>query len=62
MQYNLFEYVNKCGIYMDKQFVISNELVKATFSTKGAELISFEPWCGIQDFVDSDYDFVNKRE
>ena len=61
MQYNLFEYVNKCGIYMDKQLVISNELVKATFSTKGAELISLEPWCGIQDFVDSDYDFVNKK-
>ena len=36
--------------------------VEYIWTNKGAELISFEPWCGIQDFVDSDYDFVNKRE
>ncbi len=27
----------------------------------GAKYICMEPWCGCQDFVDSDYDFVNKR-
>jgi len=26
-----------------------------------ANYICMEPWCGCQDFVDSDYDFVNKR-
>lgn len=26
----------------------------------GANYICLEPWCGCQDFVDSDYDFVNK--
>lgn len=27
----------------------------------GAKYICMEPWCGCQDFVDSNYDFVNKR-
>ncbi len=27
----------------------------------GANYICLEPWCGCPDFVDSDYDFVNKR-
>ena len=27
----------------------------------GAKYICLEPWCGCQDFVDSDYDFKNKK-
>ena len=27
----------------------------------GAKYICMEPWCGCQDFVDSDYDFKNKK-
>ena len=27
----------------------------------GAKYICMEPWCGHQDFVDADYDFINKK-
>lgn len=27
----------------------------------GAKYICMEPWCGCQDFVDADYDFINKK-